>query len=252
MKSFAMKNKISILVLFLLSQICFSQIGIRKPTRGQVVNDSINVENVVVFNVNSKTGTVTSPQGFFKIDVKENDTLVFSGLQFKSKKVVYSEIKGILKIKLETFFYQLSEVVISKESDIKPIQGSQSIVDQNYFDDEKSSPKNRTMMQVGGIENPMDFVRMYKDVVKTINKDTTKKSNKITQTDFTEVAMQKIPYSFFNSTLKLRDDEIKLFLVFCENDAKAKMIQKSNSDFEIMNFLIEKNIEFKKITNFDK
>ena len=192
MKSFVMKSKISILVLFLLSQICFSQIGIRKLVRGQVVNDSINVENVVVFNVNSKTGTVTGSQGFFKIDVKENDTLVFSGLQFKSKKVVYSEIKEILKIKLETFFYQLSEVVILKESGIKPIQGSQTIVDQKYFDDEKSSPKNTTMMQVGGIENPMDFVRIYKDVVKTINKDTAKKSNKITQTDFTEVAMQKM------------------------------------------------------------
>lgn len=247
-----MKSKISILVLFLLSQICFGQIGTRKLVRGQVVNDSINVENVVVFNVNSKTGTVTSSQGFFKIDVKENDTLVFSGLQFKSQKLVYSEIKGTLKIKLEPFFYQLSEVVISKENDIKPIQGSQAKVDQKYFDDEKSSPRNRTMMQAGGIENPMDFVRMYKDVVKIINKGVAKKSNKITQTDFTEVAMRKIPYSFFNNTLKLADDEIKLFLVFCENDAKATAIQKSNSDFEIMNFLIEKNIEFKKITNFDR
>jgi len=247
-----MKIKISILVLFLLSQICFGQIGARKLVRGQVVNDSIKVENVVVFNINSKTGTVTSSQGFFKIDVKDNDTLVFSGLQFKSKKVVYSEIKGTLKIKLETFFYQLSEVIISKENNIKPIQASQAIVDQKFFDDEKSSPKNRSMMQAGGIENPMDFVRMYKDVVKIINKDSATKSNKITQTDFTEVAMRKIPYTFFNNTLKLADDEIKLFLVFCENDAKATAIQKSNSDFEIMNFLIEKNIEFKKITNFDK
>jgi len=247
-----MKIKISILVLFLLSQICFGQIGARKLVRGQVVNDSIKVENVVVFNINSKTGTVTSSQGFFKIDVKDNDTLVFSGLQFKSKKVVYSEIKGTLKIKLETFFYQLSEVIISKENNIKPIQASQAIVDQKFFDDEKSSPKNRSMMQAGGIENPMDFVRMYKDVVKIINKDSAKKPNKITQTDFTEVAMRKIPYTFFNNTLKLADDEIKLFLVFCENDAKATAIQKSNSDFEIMNFLIEKNIEFKKITNFDK
>lgn len=247
-----MKSKISILVLFLLSQICFCQIETRKQVRGQVVNDSINVENVVVFNANSKTGTVTGSQGFFKIDVKVNDTLVFSGLQFKSKKVVYSDIKGTLKIKLETFFYQLSEVVISKDEVVKPIQGSQAIVDQEYFDDEKSSPKNKTMMQVGGFENQMDFVRMYKDVEKIINKDNAKKSKIITQTDFTEVTMQKIPYSFFNNTLKLRDDEIKLFLVFCENDAKAKTVLKSNSEFEIMNFLIEKNIEFKKIANFDK
>ncbi len=245
-----MKKKINILVLFLITQLCFSQIGTRELIRGQVVNDSVNVENVVVFNVNSKTGTVTGKQGFFKINVKENDTLVFSGLQFKSKKVIYSEIKGILKVKLEVFFYQLSEVVISRENMMKPTQGSQEIVDQKYFGDEKVTPKNITMKQVGSFENQMDFVRIYKDLVKLINKHSSDKSKIIMQTDFTEMAMLKIPYSFFNNTLNLSDDEIKLFLVFCENDPKAESIQKSNSDFEIMNFLIEKNIEFKKIANF--
>lgn len=247
-----MKKKINILVLFLITQLCFSQIGTRELIRGQVVNDSVNVENVVVFNVNSKTGTVTGKQGFFKINVKENDTLVFSGLQFKSKKVVYSEIKRILKVNLEVFFYQLSEVVISGKDMVKPIQGSQEIVDQKYFGDEKSTPKNVTMNQVGGFENQMDFVRIYKDLVKLINKDSTNKSKLVMQTDFTEMTMLKIPYSFFNNTLKLADDEIKLFLVFCENDPKVTAIQKTNSDFEIMNFLIEKNIEFKKIANFEE
>ncbi len=247
-----MKRKISVVVLFLLSQICFAQIGIRKSVRGQVVNDSVNVENVVVFNVNSKTGTVTGSQGFFKIDVKNNDTLIFSGLQFKSKKIVYSDIKNSLKIKLEAFAYQLSEVIVSKSESVKAIQGSQEIVDQQYFDDEKSSPQNRTMMQTGGIENPMDFARMYKDVLRIIKKDTFKNTKEIIKTDFTEVAMRKIPYTFFNSTLQLRDDEIKLFLVFCENDDKVQKVLKSKSEFEIMDFLINKNIEFKKITNFDK
>lgn len=245
-----MKSKISILVLFFLCQICFAQIGTRKTVRGQVVNDSVNVENVVVFNVNSKTGTVTSSQGYFKIDVKNNDTLVFSGLQFKSKKIVYSDIKNSLKVKLEAFAYQLSEVIVSKNENIKAIQGSQEIVDQKYFDDEKSSPQNITMKQTGAIANPMDFVRMYKDILKIIKQDTSKDTKEIIRTDFTEVAMRKIPYSFFNNTLKLRDDEIKLFLVFCENDDNTQKILKSKSEFEMMDFLINKNIEFKKITNF--
>ena len=64
--------------------------------------------------------------------------------------------------------------------------------------------------------------------------------------------MRKIPYSFFNSTLQLRDDEIKLFLVFCENDEKVQQVVKSKSAFEMMDFLINKNIEFKKITNFGR
>jgi len=248
-----MKSKIGIFALFLLSQICFGQALTRKLIHGQVVNDSINVENVVVFNVNSKTGTMTSKQGFFTINVKENDTLVFSSLQFKSKKYIYSEIKDSdLKIKLEVFTHQLSEVVISNKIDIKPINDSRAIVDKKYFDDEKSSPKNTTMTPVGGIENPMDFVRMYKDVFKILKKKSPEKKDFISKIDFTEIVMNKVGYPFFKDKLKLKDDAIKLFLVYCENDSKSNAFSKSSTEFELMDFLIVKNIEFKKITAFGK
>lgn len=139
-----------------------------------------------------------------------------------------------------------------KEEKTKPIAGSQTIVDKEYFDDEKSSSKNRTITQIGGIENPIDFVRIYKDVFKILKINTPKKSDFTTETDFTEVVMKKIDYSFFNNTLKLKDDDIKLFLVYCENDPKSSALFKSNTKFELMDFLIEKNIEFKKIANFEK
>jgi hypothetical protein len=248
-----MKSKIGILALFLLSQICFGQALTRKLIHGQVVNDSTNVENVVVFNINSKTGTLTSSQGFFTINVKENDTLVFSGLQFKSKKYIYSEIKGSnLKIKLEVFTHQLSEVVVSNRNNVKSINDSRAIVDKKYFDDEKSSPKNATMMQVGGVENPVDFVRMYKDVFKILKKKSPKKKDFISKINFTEIVMNKVGYSFFTDKLKLKDDAIKLFLVYCENDSKSNTFSKSSTEFELMDFLIVKNIEFKKITAFGK
>ncbi|KAB1156716.1 peptidase associated/transthyretin-like domain-containing protein [Flavobacterium luteum] len=248
-----MKSKIGILAFFLFGQICLGQIGTRKLIHGQVVNDSINVENVVVFNANSKTGTVTSNQGYFSIYVMQSDTLVFSGLQFKSKKIIYSEIKGSeIKVKLEAFSYQLSEVVVFKEKKTKPIASSQAIIDKKYFDDEKSSPKNKAMIPVNVLENPMDFVRIYKDVFKILKINTPKILDFTTKTDFTELVMKKIDYSFFNNTLKLKDDEIKLFLVYCENDPKSSVLLKSNTKFELMDFLIEKNIEFKKIANFEK
>lgn len=248
-----MKSKIGILALFLLSQICFGQVLTRKLIHGQVVNDSTNVENVVVFNINSKTGTVTSSQGFFAINVKENDTLVFSGLQFKSKKYIYSEIKGSnLMIKLEVFTHHLSEVLISNKNDIKPINDSRAIVDKKYFDDQNSSPKNVAMTPVGGVENPMDFVRMYKDVIKILKKKSPKKKDFISKVNFTEIVMNKVGYSFFTDKLKLKDDAIKLFLVYCENDSKSNTFSKSSTEFELMDFLIVKNIEFKKIISFGK
>ena len=71
-------------------------------------------------------------------------------------------------MKLDAFTNQLGEVIVPPKKVMKPINGNtQAIVDKQYFDDEKSSPKNRTMPSDGTIENGMNFVRIYKDVIKT-------------------------------------------------------------------------------------
>ena len=140
-----MKNKIGILVFCFCCQFCFGQILTRKTIHAQVVNDSIKLGNVVVFNVNSKTGTVTNQQGFFSILGKAKDTLVFSSLAFKSRKIVLTEkdvSSPILRVKLEAFVNQLPEVVVYGDKKINPISGNtQKYVDMQFSDDAKSSPK---------------------------------------------------------------------------------------------------------------
>jgi hypothetical protein len=64
---------------------------------------------------------------------------------------------------------------------------------------------------------------------------------------FTEIVMQKINYGFYKKTLHLKDEEISLFLLYCEKDPIDLNSFKSKSDFEIMDFLISKNSEFEKI-----
>ncbi len=54
---------------------------------GTITNDSIILENIHVFNINSKKGAITNIKGKFKIAVQLNDTLIFSGIQFYSKKL---------------------------------------------------------------------------------------------------------------------------------------------------------------------
>lgn len=250
-----MKNKIAILVLCLCCQFCFSQLT-RKTLYGQVVNDSIKLENGIVFNVNSKTGTVINQQGFFSILAKVKDTLVFSGLTFKSKKIVLTQKEistPLLRLKLDAFVNLLPEVVVYGGKKINPISGnSQKYVDMQYFDDEKSSPKNRTMPSDGSIEKGMDFVRIYKDVLKTLRKNNPEKTDFTSDKSFTELVMNKVSYSFFANTLNLNDDEIGLFLIFCENDPKSKIVMKPGNEFQVMDFLITKNKEFKRITTFEK
>lgn len=250
-----MKNKIVILVLCLFCQFCFSQLT-RKTLYGQVVNDSIRLENGIVFNVNSKTGTVINQKGFFSILAKDKDTLVFSGMDFKSRKIVLTEKEmatPLLRVKLIALVNLLPEVLVSGKKNLNPISGnSLKYVDMQYFDDAKSSPKNRTMPSDGSIENGMNFVRIYKDVLKVLRKNNPERTDFTTDRGFTEVVMKRMSYSFFTDTLKLNDDEIGLFLIFCENDSQSKIVMKPEKEFQLMDFLVNKNKEFKRITTFEK
>lgn len=251
-----MKSKIGILVLCLFCQFCVGQVLTRKTLHGQVVNDTLKLGNVVVFNVNSKMGTVTSSNGFFSILAKVNDTLVFSSLAFKSRKIVLTEkaiSTPLLRVKLEDFVTQLAEVVVAPKKEVKPMLGdTQKIVDKEYFDDAKSSPKNRTMPRDGTIENGMNFVRIYKDIIKALRKNNPEKTDFTQNISFTELVMGRVGYDFFANTLTLNDDEIRLFLIFCENDPKSKTLLKPENEFQLIDFLITKNKEYKRITTFEK
>jgi hypothetical protein len=72
-----MKTKIILLFLSLMGQLSFGQIATNRVLKGQVRNDLAPIENVIVFDVNSKTGTVVNQYGYFTLMAKVQDTLVF-------------------------------------------------------------------------------------------------------------------------------------------------------------------------------
>ena len=247
-----MKTKITILFLSLFAQYGFAQITTNRVLKGQVRNDLAPVENVIVFDVNSKVGTVVNQYGYFTLYAKVQDTLVFSSLTFKSKKIILKEedfINNVLIVNLEIFTNELSEVLILAKKELNPIQGgTQKYVDMKFFGDEKSTPKNQAFQPLIDMENGTDFVRIYKDIIKVLRKDNPKKTDFYKETSFSELALSTVNYSFFSNTLTLSDDEIKLFLVFCENDPKSRTVMSPSDQFKLMDFLITKNREYKKIT----
>lgn len=248
-----MKNNITLLLLFLCG-ITFAQS--RKEWRGQVSTDAPALENIIVFNMNTKTGVVTDTDGFFKIQAIEGDTLAFYGLAVKPKKVRLMERDTeavYVQIKSESFINQLETVEVSKTKMKNPIgdKGSQAIVDQQYFDDNQSSPKN-PYTNYDVIPNGVNFVRLYKDIVKLVKKNRAKKTDLMSAVDFSELAVNKFDFGFFTKTLELKDDQIKLFLVFCQNDPKTKTFITQMTKFELMDFMVSKNTEFKRIITSGK
>jgi hypothetical protein len=97
------------------------------------------------------------------------------------------------------------------------------------------------------IENGMDFVRMYKDILKILKINNPERTDFITPVSFTEVAMKSISYTFFTNTLNIKEDEIGLFLIYCENDSKSKAFLKPESLIDLIDFLVTKNKEFNRI-----
>lgn len=247
-----MKYTTIAIIGFFCSHTIFAQNDNRKILHAQVVNDSIKVDNVLVFNINSDTGTAVDTEGVFNLKVQVNDTLFFSSLCFRTKKIIISKNEineKLLIIKMDAFVNKLDEVVVSNKK-LKPkIANSQRIVDKQYFDDKLSSPKNPGVYD-GSFVNGVNFVRLYKDVLKLMKKKRDVESNSIMP--FTEIVMQKINYGFYKKTLNLKDEEMRLFLLYCEKDLINLKEFNSKTDFEIMDFLISKNKEFDKIKTRNK
>jgi hypothetical protein len=251
-----MINKLKILPLLLLFQMSFAQKAERKPLHGQVINDSIQLESGYIINVTAETRTFINANGLFDILAKPKDVLIFSGLAFEPRKLVLTiedcQDKLFL-VRLNTANNELEEVVVSNRLKVNSLAvGSQAMVDKPFFDDEKSSPRNRLMPSDGSIENGMNFVRIFKDLKKILSKKENVKEAFIADLAFSQYVKVNFDPLFFERDLKINKDEIDLFLLYCTNDPLAKTYLGPEDRFLLLDFLISKNKEFKRISTFEK
>jgi hypothetical protein len=203
-------------------------------------------------NLNANIRTFISANGLFDIMAKPKDTLLITSAAFQSKKIVLTEkncADRLFLVQMDLINNQLKEVVVQKELKVKAFKkDSQSIVDTQYFDDEKSSPKNRFVYN-GTIENGVDFVRIFKDARKLLKKkngDDAIPEQEISDVAFTMYAKANFTPDFYTDTLKLKADEVDMFLLYCSVDPESKKHVKQEEKFELMDFLVTKSIEFKK------
>ena len=154
----------------------------------------------------------------------------------------------LFKVKLDLVNNQLKEVVVHKELKVKSLQGgSQGIVDMQFEDDKLSTAKNTVMYSDQTIKYGTDFVRIFKDVKKLLSKDDDDKEEVITDLAFIEYSRANFKPNFFTGTLGLKEDDIELFLLYCSNDPESRKHLGPDQKFELIDFLVNKNKEFKKV-----
>lgn len=233
---------LSTLLLF-TSQFSFSQ-----TIKGKIVFNNYTIPKVDIINVNSKILSVSDANGYFSIVAKINDTLVFTSKEYELKKIVISPEtinKDNLLVELILKAEELKEVVISKVGH-KTTWLTKEEIEQIKLN--SSRPKQG--LKIIDYKEPamlfgVDFIRIGKQIHKLFKKEESIKTE-LPKANFKDFTKANCDQNYFINTLKLKPDEIELFLDFCDADTKSKIIAASENVLSTMDFLLEKSIAFKK------
>ncbi|MFV8270690.1 hypothetical protein ACNQGP_12270 [Flavobacterium sp. GT2N3] len=240
---------LSILLLF-TCQVGFSQT--EKILKGKVFFENSMIPGVEVINANSKKMTVSDANGNFYIAVKPKDLLVFVSKKYELKKVLLEKEfldKAILTVSLLLKPEQLDEVVVTKMPSIKlstDKKYEQGKLDKLALEKAAKTIKNPGVYQ-GTIENGMDLMRIGSMVLGLFAKEKESVQKTVPEIQFKELARTTCDQKFYIETLKLKPEQIALFLEFCDADPKSKTVLENSNILSMMDFLSTKNIEFKKL-----
>ncbi len=245
-----MKTKLLVIALFFTFLFCFSQT--EKPLKGIVSCDNEPVQGIEVVNLITEKTTITNSNGEFSIGAKAEDMLVFVSKKHYYKRLFLEKEdvkKNNIKITLTQKPEELEEVVITKASFNSKGLFSQEVADEIKL--EKGVYKNRQIYD-GTIENGADLMRIGGMILDLFIKKKESNKNPDLKIEFKELATTSYEESFFINTLKLKPEEVALFLEFCDADPKSKNILDNNNPLSLMDFILTKNEEFKKLAETEK
>ncbi len=273
-----MKNNYILIFTFLLSQFLFSQEMERKILKGRIVAESLEVENLTVFNITSNIGAVTNVDGKFSIKARATDTLYIQGISFDSKKYVLTD-KDFwleeLEIKLYVKVTELNEVEVTPytltgnlKEDTKRIQvygeafyAIDANVVKHYEDDVRSGTPVNTAMYNPFAPNGdnFNFILIGKGIGKLLGvKGNPKKNSErvfeerrlrdIQTKSFSDHMFERFSHNFFVETLKIKQEDISMFLQFAEMPIKdLSLFLRPEYEMQLIEYLTTKAKNFKSL-----
>lgn len=269
-------NYVLFIFFFFIFQFGIAQHVERKVLKGRIVADSIEVENLTVFNITSNVGAVTNVDGRFSIKARATDTLFIQGLSYDSKKYILTD-KDFwleeLEIRLQVRVTELNEVEITPysltgiiEEDIKRIQvygdGFTKIDAKKvmYYEDDVrlGTPVNTAMpSHFAPNGSNFNFLAIGAGIVSLFVKDRNfkkyservfeeRRERDIQTKSFSDHMFERFSHNFFVETLKIKHEDIPMFLQYAEMPIKdLSLFLKSEYELQLIQYLTLKAKEFK-------
>ncbi len=244
--------KYLIYIIIFLPVIALSQ----KTISGSVVSNA-EKEFIHVFNKTYNKYTITNQQGEFSIPVRLNDTIVFSGLQYKIKELVVTKnvINSlILSVVLEEQVNELDAVYIKPNLSGDLLADSQKIKTKKQITAKSLNLPNAHVIPltqserklytashsgpIGAIVNAISGrTKMLKKNIKQEKKSSNE--NKVFD-EFQEIML---------SDFKIPNEKLYHFLFYASNDKIFNQVVKSNNNIVMYDFLKAKSKTYLALQN---
>lgn len=209
-------------------------------------NTNVMAANVV--NTTTQQATITDDDGEFAIEVKMNDELVFTSLQYQIRVVkITKEVlqRGRLVIDVNEKITELEEVVVTPEQRQKFLDLRAEEFEEYDYERDRSTAVQNTLMRQDQLYNGVNFVNVFKALAKLVDKNS-KETEKVYSIKPSEVIRQLYDDLFFTKQLNIDPDKIGLFLVYCDGEIETKELLEEKSAFELMDFLVKTSEKFNK------
>ncbi len=253
-----------LIYIFLLSSSFFAQEG-RVAISGRITNNDSSVENIHILNKISNTGTISNTHGEFQISVKENDTLIISGIQFYYKIIPIAKQHTISKVILIELFQktnELDEVEVRAHNllgnlslDSNKAKDSKSLVSKGVLDFSMidfSIPVTSKIDEIDRI-TPPDISHLVNPMAQgagagvSLGTHITKQEKKLKTLKKEEKNLKTIRNlfsdEFFTETLKIPKEEIDAFIIYCKSKGILNSSVKKNT--ELIDKIIRESRNFK-------
>lgn len=233
-----MKNYYLILFLLVFMGVSSAQDG-RQVLRGKVLYRGGNVPNENVINSTAETATITNEDGEFVILVKEGDQLVFTAINYQLEVVnITPEIlhNNRLVVEVTEKVTELEGVVVTPENQEKFLEvKNEDFKEFEYEIDRETEVENIAESRtVRGMRDGINFVNIFKAMFKS--KELA--GNEKAPLKVSEVLRQVYDDEFFVVDLKLPQDKIDAFLLYCDDKVPSQTLLRKENEFQLIDFLV--------------
>ncbi len=224
----------------------FSQISLE----GLVMADSLGDSRINIINLSQKTGTTNLGSGEFQIDVKENDTLLFSSIQYGTVEVIITPLilkEGILMVKLVDTINQLEEVQISNinlTGSLRQYLSQMKTYNQNDFGfplwpGKPLTPIERKLNTARG--SPLiTLLNTINGEIKMLKKAKENESKSME----VEKGIKAFPTDVFIEYLEIPESQIKNFVYFCSYNLNFQNLLADHRRLELLEYYRKKAPEY--------